>query len=103
MPLRAFVGRDGWLSTGPLAGQEVSKSDIRLNAGFVEMIGQTLMIQLCGRDGDAAASAQTRVQVIRTLSIKPVGATHCEYTNSVVAHPTQASMDFIAAHPISFE
>ncbi|MCA1453201.1 hypothetical protein I6F35_08225 [Bradyrhizobium sp. BRP22] len=40
------------------------------------------------------------MQVIWTLSVKPVDATHCEYTNSVIAHPTQAFMDFIAQHGI---
>jgi hypothetical protein len=82
----------------------------------VEMIGQTLMIQhyaaeiatphLCRMISASDAftpNGPTRVQIIWTLSVKPVDDTHCEYTNSVVAHPTAAFMDFIAAHNISFE
>lgn len=82
----------------------------------VEMIGQTLMIQhyaaetmtphLCRMVSTSDAvtpNGRTRVQVIWTLSVKPVDATHCEYTNSVVAHPTQAFMNFIAEHGVSFE
>jgi hypothetical protein len=82
----------------------------------VEMIGQTLMIQhyvaetatahLCRMVSTSDAftpNGRTRVQIIWTLSVKPVDDTHCEYTNSVIAHPTAAFMDFIAAHKISFE
>jgi hypothetical protein len=82
----------------------------------VEMIGQTLMIQhyvaetatphLCRMVSTSDAftpNGRTRVQIIWTLSVKPVDDTHCEYTNSVVGHPTAAFMDFIAAHNISFE
>lgn len=82
----------------------------------IEMIGQTLMVQhyvaetatphLCRMISTSDAftpNGHTRVQVIWTLSAKRVDDTHCEYTNSVVAHPTAAFMDFIAAHKISFE
>jgi hypothetical protein len=82
----------------------------------VEMIGKTLMIQhyvaevatptLCRMvaTSDAfSANGRTRVQVIWTLSAKQIDEKSCEYTNSVVAHPTQEFMDFIAAHNISFE
>jgi hypothetical protein len=82
----------------------------------VETIGQTLMVQhyiaetatphLCRMVSTSDAftpNGRTRVQVIWTLSAKRVDDTHCEYTNSVVAHPTVAFMDFIAAHNISFE
>ena len=43
------------------------------------------------------------MQIIWTLSVKPVDETHCEYTNIVSAHPTAAFVNFIAAHNISFE
>ena len=82
----------------------------------VEMIGQTLMIQryvaetatpaLCRMVSTSDAftpNGRTRVQVIWTLSAKKLDDHTCEYTNSVVAHPTQEFMDFIAAHNISFE
>lgn len=82
----------------------------------VEMIGKTLMIQhyaaevatpsLCRMISTSDAftpAGHTRVQVIWTLSVRPMDAKSCEYTNSVVAHPTQEFMDFIAAHDMSFE
>jgi hypothetical protein len=82
----------------------------------VEMIGQTLMIQhyvaekqtptLCRMVSMSDAftpNGRTRVQVIWTLSAKRIGDKSCEYTNSVVAHPTQEFMEFIAQHNISFE
>ena len=64
----------------------------------VEMIGQTLMIQhyvaetatphLCRMVSTSDAftpNGRARVQIIWTLSVKPVDDTHCEYTNSVIA------------------
>ncbi len=82
----------------------------------VEMIGQTLMIQhyvaetvtpqLCKMVSvsDAfTAHGRTRVQVIWTLSARKVDETHSEYTNSVIAHPTQEFIEFIAKNNISFE
>ena len=81
----------------------------------VEMVGQTLMIQhyiaevrtpsLCRMvsTSDAFTSnGRTRVQVIWTLSVKKIDEQSCEYTNSVVAHPTVEFMDFIAKHNVSF-
>ena len=35
--------------------------------------------------------------------LKKIDDQSCEYTNSVVAHPTQEFMDFIAQHNMSFE
>lgn len=82
----------------------------------VEMIGATLMIQhyvaevatptLCRMASTSDAftpNGRTRVQVIWTLSAKRIDDQTCEYTNSVVAHPTAEFMDFIAKHKISFE
>lgn len=82
----------------------------------VEMIGQTLMIQhyvaetatpsLCRMVSTSDAftpNGRTRVQIIWTLSAKAIDANSCEYTNSVVGHPTQEFMDFIAAHNIPWE
>jgi hypothetical protein len=81
----------------------------------VEMIGKTLMIQhyvaevatpaLCRMVSVSDAftpSGHTRVQVIWTLSVKRIDERSCEYTNSVVAHPTAAFMAFIASHNTSF-
>jgi hypothetical protein len=96
-------------------GSTVADDGTRMSIN-VEMIGQTLMIQhyvaetatphLCRMVSTSDAftpNGRTRVQIIWTLSVKPVDDTHCEYTNSVIAHPTAAFMDFIAAHNISFE
>ncbi|MFZ0948847.1 MAG: hypothetical protein WB625_25190 [Candidatus Sulfotelmatobacter sp.] len=82
----------------------------------VEMIGTTLMIQhyvaevatptLCRMVSTSDAftpNGRTRVQVIWTLSVKPIDDQTCEYTNSVVAHQTVEFMEFIAKHNISFE
>jgi hypothetical protein len=82
----------------------------------VEMIGKTLMIQhyvaevatpaLCRMVSISDAftpNDHTRVQVIWTLSVKRIDERSCEYTNSVVAHPTAEFMEFIARHNMSFE
>lgn len=82
----------------------------------VEMIGKTLMVQhyvaevatpsLCRMVSTSDAftpNGRTRVQVIWTLSVKKIDANTCEYTNSVVAHPTQEFLDFIAVHGTPFE
>jgi hypothetical protein len=82
----------------------------------VEMIGKTLMIQhyvaevatatLCRMVSTSDAftpNGHTRVQVIWTLSAKPIDEKTCEYTNSVIAHPTAEFMEFIAKHNMSFE
>ena len=67
---------------------------------------QTATPQLCRMvsTSDAFTSnGRTRVQVIWTLSVKRIDDAHCEYTNSVVAHPTAAFMEFISQHGITFE
>jgi hypothetical protein len=82
----------------------------------VEMIGKTLMIQhyvaetatptLCRMvsTSDAFTSnGHTRVQVIWTLSARRIDERTSEYTNGVLAHPTQEFMEFIAQHNIRFE
>lgn len=82
----------------------------------VERIGQTLMVQhyvaetatptLCRMVSTSDAftpNGPTRVQVIWELSVKKIDDTHCEYTNSVVAHPTEAFMAFIAERGLTFE
>lgn len=82
----------------------------------VEMIGKTLMIQhyvaevatasVCRMVSVSDAftpNGHTRVQVIWTLSVKRIDDQGCEYTNSVVAHPTGEFMRFIAEHKMTFE
>jgi hypothetical protein len=58
------------------------------------------MVSTCGA---FTPDGRTRVQVIWTLSAKRIDDRTCEYTNSVVAHPTAEFMEFIAAHKITFE
>jgi hypothetical protein len=99
------------ISCGATATDDGKKMSIN-----VEMIGKTLMIQhyiaevvtptLCRMVSTSDAftpNGHTRVQVIWTLSARRVDDKTCEYTNSVVAHPTAEFMDFIAKHSISFE
>jgi hypothetical protein len=91
-------------------GSTVTDDGTRMSLN-VEMVGQTLMIQhyvaetatahLCRMVSTSDAftpNGRTRAQIIWTLSVKPVDDTHCEYTNSVIAHPTAEFIDFIAAH-----
>ena len=82
----------------------------------VEMIGRALMIQhyvaevatplLCRMVSVSDAftpNGRTRVQVIWTLSVRRIDERTCEYTNSVIVHPTVKFMDFIAQHDIRFK
>jgi hypothetical protein len=82
----------------------------------VEMIGESLMIQqYVGEITEAnhchmvsisdafSRNGRTKVQIIWDLSVKPLGANRCEYTNSVIAHPTEEFMAFIKEHNIKFE
>ncbi|MFD5114632.1 MULTISPECIES: hypothetical protein [unclassified Streptomyces] len=82
----------------------------------VEMIGTGLMIQhyvgdITGRDHCRMVSlsdvftptGRTRVQVIWELSAKRIDDDHCEYTNSVTAHPTEEFLAFLKEHDTSFE
>lgn len=82
----------------------------------VEMIGKTLMVQhyvaeiatptLCKMVSTSDAftpNGRTRVQVIWTLSVKKIDDNTCEYTNSVVAHPTQEFLNFIEKNGTPFQ
>jgi len=48
-------------------------------------------------------NGRTKVQVIWDLSVKRIDADTCEYTNRVVAHPTEEFMAFLKEHNINFE
>ncbi|WP_405587557.1 hypothetical protein [Streptomyces sp. NBC_01190] len=82
----------------------------------VEMIGTGLMIQhyvaeIAERDHCHMVSTSdvftsngpSRVQVIWDLSAKRTDDTHCEYTNSVLAHPTDEFLAFLHEHGMTFE
>ncbi|MDR6660790.1 hypothetical protein J2W51_003360 [Tardiphaga robiniae] len=82
----------------------------------VERIGETLMIQqyvgeitekhhcrMVSISDAFTPNGRTKVQIIWDLSIKPIDADHCEYTNSVIAHPTEEFLAFLKEHNVSFE
>ena len=96
-------------------GATFTDDNIRMSIN-VEMVGQTLMIQhyvaetatpqLCRMVSTSDAftpNGRTRVQVIWTLSVERIAEAICKYTNSVVAHPTEVFMDFIAKHKLAFD
>jgi hypothetical protein len=81
----------------------------------VEMIGKTLMIQhyiaevaspsLCRLVSTSDAfmpNGRSRVQVIWTLSVEKIDDGSCRYTNSVISHPTEDFMRFLADHGDGF-
>jgi hypothetical protein len=45
-------------------------------------------------------TGRTAVQVIWDLSVKKIDAETCEYTNSVIAHPTEEFMAFLKEHNV---
>jgi hypothetical protein len=82
----------------------------------VEMIGTGRVVQhYVGEVTEAAhcrmvstsdvftPNGRTRVQVIWDLSVRKIDDTRCEYTNSVVSHPTEEFLEFIKEHGISWE
>jgi 4-carboxymuconolactone decarboxylase len=50
-----------------------------------------------------APQGRTKVQVIWDLSVKPIDAEHCEFTNSVLGLTTPEFLAFIAKNGITFE
>lgn len=81
----------------------------------VEMIGTGLVVQhyvaeeatptYCRMNSISdvfTAAGRTQVNVIWELKAEGIGGGRTRYTNSVTAHPTDAFMDFIAAHNISY-
>ena len=82
----------------------------------VEMIGTGLVVQhYVGEITEAAhcrmvstsdvftPAGRTKVQVIWDLSVRKVDEHRCEYTNSVVSHPTEEFLAFIEQQGISWE
>ena len=82
----------------------------------VEMIGHSLVVQryvvevatptLCKMVSVSDAftpNGRTRAQVVWTLRVKRIDDRSCEFTNSVVVHPTAEFMDFIAHHKLKFK
>lgn len=58
-------------------------------------------IWMCGNrwsiDSEASSSRPW------TLSVRKIDENNCEYTNNVLAHPTQEFLDFIAEHGTPFQ
>jgi hypothetical protein len=99
-----------------VAAGSTTTDDGRPMSICVEMIGQTLMVQnyvgeivekthchMVSISDAFTPNGRTTVQVTWDLSVKKIDADTCEYTNSVVAHPTEEFMAFIKAHSVTFE
>jgi hypothetical protein len=82
----------------------------------VEMVGHALMVQrymaetvtpamcrLVSLSEAFTPDGRTHVQVIWTLSVKPVDQNTCEFLNRTTVHPTAEFMDFLAQHKIKFK
>lgn len=70
---------------------------------FVAEMATPSLCRMVSTSDAFTSNGRTRVQVIWTLSARGIDDKTCEYTNSVVAHPTSEFMDFIAKHSIRFE
>jgi hypothetical protein len=70
---------------------------------YVAEVAAPALCRMVSTSGAFTPNGRTRVQVIWTLSAKRIDQRSCEYTNSVVAHPTAEFMDFISKHNITFE
>jgi hypothetical protein len=117
-----------WLFTLPIYEYRRCCSPDHISAGYtttddgrpmsinVEMIGETLMIQqyvgemakpdhchMVSISEAFSGIGHAKVQVIWDLSIKPLNANRCEFTNSFIAHPTEEFMTFLKEHNIDFE
>ncbi len=82
----------------------------------VEQIGEGLVIQhyladvlephhckMVSQSDVYSPHGRTKVQVIWDLSVKPIDATSCEYTNDVLGLTTPDFMAFIAKHGVTLE
>jgi hypothetical protein len=82
----------------------------------VEMIGTGLVVQhyvgeitepahckMVSTSDVFTPNGRTKVQVIWDLSVKKIDESRCEYTNSVLSHPTEEFLSFIREHGISWE
>ncbi|MFK3736966.1 hypothetical protein [Massilia sp. TN1-12] len=82
----------------------------------VEMIGTGLVVQhyvgeitepahcrMVSTSDVFTPNGRTKVQVIWDLSVRKIDDTRCEYTNSVVSHPTEEFLAFIKEHGIAWE
>jgi len=99
-----------------IAAGSTTTDDGRRMSINVEMIGTGLMIQhyvgeiverhhcrLVSVSDVFTPAGRSKVQVIWDLSVRPIDSEHCEYTNSVTAHPTNQFLAFIEEQGTSFE
>lgn len=99
-----------------IAAGTTTTDDGRRMSINVEMIGTGLVVQhyVCEEAGPAyvrmnsisdvfTANGRTQVNVIWELMAERLGDGRSRYTNRVTAHPTDAFMEFIKEHDISYE
>ncbi|MEV7679841.1 hypothetical protein AB0O64_14960 [Streptomyces sp. NPDC088341] len=130
-PIRAPIGKVDiatWLFSLPdaeyqrcappdhIAAGATTTDDGRPMSVNVEMIGTGLVIQhyvgeitqadhchMVSTSDVYTLQGRTQVQVVWDLSARPIDDGRCEYTNSVVSHPTEEFLVFLKEHDISFE
>jgi alkylhydroperoxidase/carboxymuconolactone decarboxylase family protein YurZ len=123
-----WVDIAGWLLNLPDAEYQRCAPPDHIAAGYttsddgramsinVEQIGSGLVIQhyvgtvtekhhchMVSASDVYAPQGRTKVQVIWDLSVKPIDAEHCEFTNSVLGLTTPEFLAFIAKNGITFE
>lgn len=99
------------IACGSTTGDDGKKMSIN-----VEQIGEGLVIQhyvadvlephhckMISHSDVYSPHGRTKVQVIWDLSVKPIDANSCEYTNDVVGLTTPEFMTFIAKHGLTLE
>lgn len=89
-------------------GRPMSINVEQIGTGLViqHYVGEVVSKQRClmvSTSDVFTPAGRTRVQVIWELSAKGLSDGRTEYTNSVVSHPTEHFLEFIASHGISFE
>ena len=99
-----------------IAAGTTTTDDGRLMSINVEMIGTGLVVQHYVADEAGphyvrmnsisdvfTANGRIQVNVVWELIAEYAGEGRTRYTNRVTAHPTDAFMDFLAAHGVSYE
>jgi len=74
-----------------------------MNRQYVGEVTEKRLWRMVSESDAFSPNGRTKVQIIWELSVKPIDEGHCEYTNHVVAHPTDEFMAFIKKHNIKFE
>jgi hypothetical protein len=103
-------------STAHIAAGNTTTDDGRPMSINVEMIGNALVIQhyvaevhtpqLCrmvSLSDSITTNGRTKVRVVWELSVTPIDAQSCLYSNSIHSSATDEMLAFIATHGITFE